>query len=60
MRKLIVAAALLAACANETSRTTDSAAARVPVAVEYVRADSLAIHATPSDATPVVARYDNG
>jgi TonB family protein len=48
---------LLAACANETPRPP---ATRVPIAVEYVRGDSLTIHATPSDDAPVIARYDSG
>lgn len=52
--------ALAAACANDPPQATDTATARQPVAIEYVRADTLAIHAQPNDGAPVVARYDNG
>lgn len=45
---------LLAACADEAPRP----AVRTPIAVEYVRGDSLAIHEKPSDDAPVIARYD--
>jgi len=55
--RVLLALLLLAACANETPRPP---ATRAPIAVEYVRGDSLAIHATPSDAAPVIARYDGG
>lgn len=37
--------------------TTDT---RAPVAVEYVRAPALIIHGRPSDAAPVVTKYQNG
>lgn len=60
MRIFAIALLLLAACESETPRTTDTAAMRTPVAVEYVRADTLAVHAKPSDDAPVVAHYDNG
>lgn len=61
MRTIAVALLLLAgACADEVPQATDSAEGRTPVAVEYVRADSLAIRAKPSDDAPVVAHYDNG
>jgi uncharacterized protein YgiM (DUF1202 family) len=60
MRLFVIATILAAACAQEAPTTTDSAARRMPVAIEYVRADSLAIHAAPRDDAPVVARYDNG
>lgn len=56
MRVVVVALLLAAACANEPREP----APRVPIAVEYVRGDSLAVHATPSDAAPIVARYDSG
>ena len=52
-----IALVLAAACANEPPRPP---ATRTPIAVEYVRGDSLAIHATPSDDAPVIARYDGG
>jgi TonB family protein len=57
MRVLVVALAFAAACAKEPPPDPP---ARTPIAVEYVRGDSLAIHASPSDASPVVARYDSG
>ena len=57
MRVFVVALLLAVACANETPREP---APRVPIAVEYVRGDSVAIHAAPDDGSPVVARYDSG
>jgi len=57
MRAVVVALALAVACAKEPAPEPP---ARTPIAVEYVRGDALAIHATPSDASPVVARYDSG
>ena len=57
MRALLAVVLLAAACADEAPAPPP---ARTPIAVEYVRGDSLAIHATPSDDAPVVARYDAG
>ncbi|HEY6138377.1 MAG TPA: SH3 domain-containing protein [Thermoanaerobaculia bacterium] len=54
---VVVALALTVACAKEPPREPPP---RTPVAVEYVRGDSLAIHASPSEAAPVVARYGSG
>jgi len=59
-RGVVVAALLFVACSNETPATTDSTAARMPVAIEYVRADALRVHAHASDDAPVVAQYANG
>jgi TonB family protein len=55
MRVLLILI-LLAACADEPPRP----AVRTPIAVEYVRGESLAIHEKPSDDAPVIARYDGG
>jgi uncharacterized protein YraI len=57
MRGFAVALLLAVACANETPREPTP---RTPIAVEYVRGDSLAIYASPSDGAPVVARYESG
>ena len=57
MRAVMAAILFAVACAKEPPREPP---ARTPIAVEYVRGDSLAIHASPSDASPVVARYDSG
>jgi len=59
-RFAVLAVVLLAACNNEMPATTDSTAARMPVAIEYVRADSLQVHARPSDDAAVVSTYANG
>ena len=56
MRVLVVAMILAAACADEARRP----AVRTPIAVEYVRGDSLATHEKPRDEAPVIARYDGG
>jgi uncharacterized protein YgiM (DUF1202 family) len=53
----VVALVLAVACNDEVPRP---ARVRAPVAVEYVRADSLAIHEKPSADAPVVTRYDRG
>ena len=52
-----LAVLLLAACGNDAP---PPAPARTPVAIEYVRADALRVHARASDASPVVAQYANG
>ncbi|HEV2721918.1 MAG TPA: TonB family protein [Thermoanaerobaculia bacterium] len=52
-----IALLLLAACAREAPQATP---VRTPVAVEYVRGDTLEIHAAPSDSAPVIARYADG
>ena len=59
MRRLLLLAALLAACSREPDATsTDTATdTREPIAVEYVRGAEVAIHAKPDDASPVVTRY---
>ena len=57
MRVFVVALLLAVACANEAPREP---APRTPIAVEYVRGDSVAVHAQPRDDAPVVARYDSG
>ena len=56
MRVLAMALVLAAACADEAPRQP----VRAPIAVEYVRGDSLAIHEKPRDDAPVIARYDGG
>lgn len=57
MRWMAAALVLAAACADETPRAPK---VRAPIAVEYVRGDSLAIHETPSGDAPVVTRYGSG
>ena len=57
MRVLAMALILAAACADEEPR---GPAVRAPIAVEYVRGDSLEIREKPSDSAPVIARYDGG
>jgi len=57
MRLLVAATIFAVACANEAPKAPPE---RTPIAVEYVRADSLAIHARPSADAPVIARYDGG
>ena len=52
-----IALLLLAACAKEMPPAPP---VRTPIAVEYVRGDSLEIHAAPNDGAPVIARYENG
>jgi TonB family protein len=57
MRAFVVALILAAACADEAPQ---GPAMRTPIAVEYVRGDSLDIHEKPRDDAPVIARYDGG
>lgn len=57
MRVVLAAIVLAAACAGEAPRAP---AVRTPIAVEYVRGDSVAIHVEPSDGSPEIARYDSG
>lgn len=56
---LMIAILLLAACDSEPARNvaTDT---RAPIAVEYVRATDLKIHAKPDDNAPVVTTYRQG
>jgi uncharacterized protein YgiM (DUF1202 family) len=58
-RLLPIALLLLAACTAETpaTETTDT---RSPIAVEYVRASTLKIHAKPSHDAPVVTTWQHG
>jgi len=59
MRCVVGALALFAfACSNEPANTTT--AERQPIAIEYVRASALQVHARPRDDAPVVAEYANG
>lgn len=57
MRRFAIALVVLAACADEAPRVEK---VRAPIAVEYVRGDSLAIHEKPSNDSLVVTRYDHG
>ena len=58
MKRLLLAAILLAACAkNETTTPAEATDTRQPIATEYVRGASLPIHAKPDDASPVVTTY---
>jgi uncharacterized protein YgiM (DUF1202 family) len=59
MRFLPIALLLLVACTAETpvTETTDT---RTPIAVEYVRASTLKIHAKPNEASPVVTTWQHG
>lgn len=58
-RFLALAVLLFAACGNETPAVT-ATKARTPIAIEYVRADTLQVHAKPFDDSPVTAQYANG
>lgn len=61
MKRILIAVLLLAAaCDNEQTTVTDSTPARMPIAVQYVRAEKLQVHERPFDDAPVVASYDNG
>lgn len=59
IRGLTIAILFVTACSGEapTTETTDT---RMPVAVEYVRAPTLKIHAKADDAAPVVTTYQHG
>ena len=58
---LAFALALLASCGGgEQPAVTDSTDARMPVAVEYVGAQELPVHAKADDASPVISTYGNG
>ena len=59
MKKLAIALLLLAACSDEPPQASTESA-RMPIAIEYVRADSLPVYAAPNDDSPVLTRYDNG
>jgi TonB family protein len=62
MRHFVFALALLAfACGGgEQPAVTDSTDPRTTIAVEYVGAQELAVHAKAEDASPVVSTYGNG
>lgn len=67
MKKLshfaLALALLAAACGgagSEQTAVTDSTDARMPIAVEYVGAQSLPVHAKPDDASAVLSTYGNG
>lgn len=58
---MFLAIVLLAACdggTTESARATSDE--RMPVAVQYVRGNTLKIHAKPSDGAPVVSTYQHG
>lgn len=57
MRRLVVAALLLAACSKSEPRSEPAIDTRVPIGVEYVRGAELPIHAKPDAASPVVTKY---
>jgi uncharacterized protein YgiM (DUF1202 family) len=57
MRWFAAALVLAAACADEAPRAPK---VRTPIAVEYVRGDSLVVHARPFEDAPVITRYDSG
>lgn len=58
----MLALALLAvACGGgEQPAVTDSTDARATIAVEYVGANELPVHAKPDDASPIVSTYGSG
>jgi TonB family protein len=59
MRRLLLAAILLAACAKSEAPAANDTAddVRTPIATEYVRGVDLKVHGKPDDASPVVATY---
>jgi uncharacterized protein YgiM (DUF1202 family) len=62
MKSTALLALLLLAfsCANDESAPANNADKRQAIAVEYVRADELKIHARPSDDSPILATYSRG
>jgi len=63
MMRLIAFAAsvvLMASCGGEQPAVTDSTDARMPIAVEYVGADRLPVHARADDASPLISTYGKG
>jgi TonB family protein len=57
MKRLLLAAILLAACAKTETTPAEATDTREPIATEYVRGSSLPIHTKPDDASPVVTTY---
>lgn len=62
MRRLVLAAALLAAACNGHERAAQDVVTdtRTPIAIEYVGVVTLKIHARPSDEAKVVSTYTRG
>jgi uncharacterized protein YgiM (DUF1202 family) len=59
MKRIAVGLILLAACSQEPVNT-DTMDTREPLAMRYVGAPELAVHAKPSDTAEVLATYQNG
>jgi len=57
MKRLLVAALLLAACSKPEPPAEPAIDTRAPIGVEYVRGAELEIHAKPDAASPVVTKY---
>ena len=57
MKRLLVAALVLAACSKSEPPAEPAIDTRVPTGVEYVRGAEMEIHAKPDPASPVVTKY---
>ena len=51
---------LVIACSGGTEKSDVATDTRMPIATEYVRGNSLPIHAKPSEASLLVTTYQNG
>ncbi len=60
MRRLAFALIALAACTREAPVATETVDSREPIAVQYVGAPELSVHAQANDTSPVIATYQNG
>ena len=57
MKRLLVAALVLAACSKSEPPAEPAIDTRAPIGVEYVRGAEMEIHAKPDAASPVVTKY---
>jgi uncharacterized protein YgiM (DUF1202 family) len=57
MKRLLLAALVLAACAKSEPAGEPALDTRAPLSVEYVRGAELRVHEKPDDASPVVTKY---
>lgn len=62
MRRIVIAAALLAAACNSNEPAAQNVVTdtRAPIAIEYVGVATMKIHARPSDDAKVVSTYTRG
>jgi uncharacterized protein YgiM (DUF1202 family) len=63
LSRLLVIALVLVGCRGEQStngNASDATNARPTIAVEYISAPELKIHAKPDEASPVISTYENG